>query len=130
MTSETLARSIVARLRDAGHQAYLVGGCVRDLLLGRAPKDFDVATDARPEAERERKLGPDDGQVDLHRLGEIRQLDDVLDADGKTGRERRDSRVPRRAEYVAHTRRLRELPHERVLATPGADYEEAHASCG
>jgi poly(A) polymerase len=49
MSSEKLARSIVARLRAAGHQAYLVGGCVRDLLLGREPKDFDVATDARPD---------------------------------------------------------------------------------
>ncbi|MBM3775957.1 MAG: CCA tRNA nucleotidyltransferase [Acidobacteria bacterium] len=35
-------------MRAAGHQAWLVGGCVRDLLLGRRPKDFDVATDARP----------------------------------------------------------------------------------
>jgi len=39
----------VGRLRTAGHQAWLVGGCVRDLLLGRRPKDYDVATDARPE---------------------------------------------------------------------------------
>lgn len=37
------------RLNGAGYQAYLVGGGVRDLLLGREPKDFDVATDARPE---------------------------------------------------------------------------------
>ncbi|MCG3170511.1 MAG: Poly(A) polymerase I [Pseudomonadales bacterium] len=36
-------------LRDAGHEAYLVGGCVRDLLLGYEPKDFDVSTSARPE---------------------------------------------------------------------------------
>jgi tRNA nucleotidyltransferase/poly(A) polymerase len=36
-------------LRAAGHQAYLVGGCVRDLILGRAVKDADVATSARPE---------------------------------------------------------------------------------
>ncbi len=48
-TEEKLARSIVARLRGAGHQAYLVGGCVRDLLLGREPRDFDIATDARPD---------------------------------------------------------------------------------
>jgi poly(A) polymerase len=34
------------RLRDAGYQAFLVGGGVRDLLLGREPKDFDIATDA------------------------------------------------------------------------------------
>ena len=38
----------VSRLRHMGHQAYLVGGCVRDLLLGRTPKDFDLATSAHP----------------------------------------------------------------------------------
>jgi len=49
VTPELLARSIVDRLRAAGHTAYLVGGCVRDLLLGRTPNDFDVATSARPD---------------------------------------------------------------------------------
>lgn len=39
---------VVSRLQEAGHEAYLVGGCVRDLLLGLEPKDFDVATDAPP----------------------------------------------------------------------------------
>lgn len=39
---------ILYRLKDSGHIAYLVGGGVRDLLLGREPKDFDVATDATP----------------------------------------------------------------------------------
>ena len=43
------ATAIVAWLRAAGHQAYFVGGCVRDLLLGRLPKDFDVATSATPD---------------------------------------------------------------------------------
>ena len=43
------AREIVATLRDAGHQAYFAGGCVRDLLLGVEPKDFDVATSATPD---------------------------------------------------------------------------------
>src|SRR5580700_11362575 len=42
------AISIVQTLRQRGFQAYLVGGCVRDLLLGREPKDYDVATDATP----------------------------------------------------------------------------------
>ncbi len=41
--------SIIRTLRERGHQAYLVGGCVRDLLLGREPADYDVATDATPE---------------------------------------------------------------------------------
>ena len=45
-------RQIVARLDEAGFEGYLVGGCVRDLLLGRAPKDYDVATSARPEEVR------------------------------------------------------------------------------
>jgi poly(A) polymerase len=43
------ALAIVRVLRDAGHQAYLAGGCVRDLLLGLAPKDYDVATAATPD---------------------------------------------------------------------------------
>ncbi|MFO7246304.1 MAG: HD domain-containing protein [Thermaerobacter sp.] len=42
-------RRVLLGLARAGHQACLVGGCVRDLLLGRPPSDWDVATDARPE---------------------------------------------------------------------------------
>jgi poly(A) polymerase len=43
------ALRIVRALRSAGHQAYLAGGCVRDLLLGRSPADYDVATSATPD---------------------------------------------------------------------------------
>lgn len=43
---------VIERLQQAGFVAYLAGGCVRDALLGRAPKDFDVATDATPDAVR------------------------------------------------------------------------------
>jgi poly(A) polymerase len=43
------ALRIIAALRAAGHQAYLAGGCVRDLLLGREPTDYDVATSATPD---------------------------------------------------------------------------------
>ncbi len=46
------AMKVVRRLLQAGHEAYLVGGCVRDLYLGHSPKDFDVATSATPEAIR------------------------------------------------------------------------------
>ena len=64
MDSETLARQVIETLRRAGHQAYLVGGCVRDLLLGRKPEDFDVATDARPD--RIMDLFPRSGRVGAH----------------------------------------------------------------
>ena len=43
------AISVIRALRDEGYQAYLVGGCVRDLLLHRKPADYDVATDALPD---------------------------------------------------------------------------------
>ncbi|HVK66906.1 MAG TPA: polynucleotide adenylyltransferase PcnB [Polyangium sp.] len=46
-------QKVIRRLTRHGHEAYLVGGCVRDLLLDRSPKDFDVATSARPEEVRE-----------------------------------------------------------------------------
>ena len=49
MVSKTFAISIVQTLRERRHQAYLAGGCVRDLLLGREPEDYDVATDATPD---------------------------------------------------------------------------------
>jgi poly(A) polymerase len=42
------ALKVIHRLHAHGHQAYFVGGCVRDLLLGRTPKDFDIATSAHP----------------------------------------------------------------------------------
>ena len=43
------AAKVCSVLREAGFQAYVVGGAVRDLLLGITPKDYDIATDARPE---------------------------------------------------------------------------------
>jgi poly(A) polymerase len=43
------ALQVLGELRAAGHEAYLAGGCVRDLLLGREPKDYDVATSATPD---------------------------------------------------------------------------------
>ena len=46
---EKVAREIAARLRESGHIAYFAGGCVRDMVRGLTPKDYDVVTDARPE---------------------------------------------------------------------------------
>src|SRR5213076_522291 len=49
LTEREFALEVVRRLREAGHEALWAGGCVRDELLGLVPKDYDVATDARPE---------------------------------------------------------------------------------
>jgi len=62
--SEVLAHRVIERLHGAGHQAFLVGGCVRDMLLGMKPKDYDVATDARPD--RIMDLFPNSGRVGAH----------------------------------------------------------------
>jgi poly(A) polymerase len=74
VTPEALARSTIDRLRAAGHAAYLVGGCVRDLLLGRTPNDFDVATSARPDEllrlfPRADRVGAHFGVVLIHEDG-------------------------------------------------------------
>jgi poly(A) polymerase len=63
-TASILAGRIIDVLHQAGHPAYLVGGCVRDLLLDRPAKDFDVATSARPEELL--RLFPGAGLVGAH----------------------------------------------------------------
>lgn len=67
-TPEDAAVAIVRRLRQQGHLALLAGGCVRDQLIGREPKDYDVATDATPDRivalfRRTRKVGIQFGVV-------------------------------------------------------------------
>lgn len=64
MTAAALAHSIIEKLQASGHQGWLVGGCVRDRLLGREAEDYDVATDARPE--RIMDLFPRSGSVGAH----------------------------------------------------------------
>jgi len=49
MTPRDIVLDLLRRLQEAGHEAYLVGGCVRDELCGMAPQDYDMATSARPE---------------------------------------------------------------------------------
>jgi len=61
MKPRELAERICTVLREAGHQAYFVGGCVRDLLLGHEPADYDVTTDATPD--RVQELFP--GSIDV-----------------------------------------------------------------
>jgi poly(A) polymerase len=52
VTRREKAISIVQRLRQEGHEAYLAGGCVRDMLLAKSPQDYDIATSAKPDAVR------------------------------------------------------------------------------
>jgi poly(A) polymerase len=61
---EKTAREVAARLRAAGHVAYFAGGCVRDMVRGLTPKDYDIATDVRPEAVQ--KLFPHTYAVGAH----------------------------------------------------------------
>ncbi len=69
---ESAARRVVSRLQKAGFTAYFAGGCVRDALRGVEPKDFDVATDARPE--QVQGLFPRTVAVGAH-FGVIRVMD-------------------------------------------------------
>src|SRR5947207_9393499 len=61
---EKTARKVAARLCEQGHIAYFAGGCVRDMVRGLTPKDYDIATDARPEAVQ--KLFPRTYAVGAH----------------------------------------------------------------
>jgi tRNA nucleotidyltransferase/poly(A) polymerase len=73
-TAREAAHAIVDALRERGHIALLAGGCVRDMLLGLRPKDYDVATDARPDRVLEafpnaRKVGAKFGVILVRKYG-------------------------------------------------------------
>lgn len=71
----TEVSDVSSTLRNAGFEAYLVGGCVRDLLIGRSPKDWDVTTNANPEEVQE--LFPDSFYTnDFGTVGVLRETDD------------------------------------------------------
>src|SRR6202034_4258172 len=74
MNDREFAEQICRTLRTAGHQAYLVGGCGRDILLSREPADYDVATDATPD--RVQQLFPHSLAVGA-KFGVIVVLEDV-----------------------------------------------------
>jgi len=72
--ARSAAKDILTALRAAGHAAYFAGGCVRDMLLGLPPTDFDIATDAHPQSvlklyPRARKVGVKFGVVLVRRFG-------------------------------------------------------------
>jgi putative nucleotidyltransferase with HDIG domain len=79
MLQRERAENIVERLRREGYEAWFAGGCVRDLLLGRAPEDFDVATSAHPEVVLE--MFPKTFAVGAH-FGVVLVADEHEDEDG------------------------------------------------
>lgn len=99
MTPRELAADICHRLHASGFQAYLVGGCVRDLVLGREPEDYDVATDAHPA--RVQELFPSSVDVGA-RFGVILVVADGAQVEVATFRSDvgySDGRHPDRVEY-------------------------------
>ena len=108
MNSEALSKTVIRKLRSSGHQAWLVGGCVRDLLLGVKPKDYDVSTDARPD--RVMELFPSSGQVGAH-FGVVLVRDDFSQVEVATFRSDREYVDGRRPAGV----RFETDPREDVL---------------
>jgi poly(A) polymerase len=101
MQPRELADSICDALEDAGFQAFLVGGCVRDLLLGREPADYDVASNATPEQVLE--LFPDGITVGAQ-FGVILVLREAVKVEVATFRcdaGYSDGRHPDRVEYAS-----------------------------
>lgn len=100
-----LAIHLASRLRDAGHQAYLVGGSVRDLLLEQEPKDFDIATDATPAVLQ--KLFPSARQVGAH-FGVILVMEEGVQVEVATFRSDHaylDGRRPEGVDFETDPRR-------------------------
>src|SRR4029077_6357260 len=99
MTPRELAADICRKLQASGFKAYLVGGCGRDLLLGREPEDYDVATDAHPA--RVQQLFPSSVDVGA-RFGVILVIADGAQVAGAaflSGISYSDRRHPDRVEY-------------------------------
>lgn len=93
MSARKTAEEVVRKLREAGHETYFAGGCVRDMVMGREPEDYDIATSASPEVTM--KLFPQNVAVGaafgvvLVRIGDHEHEVATFRADGPTADERR-----------------------------------------
>lgn len=116
MNARKLAEAICSVLRGAGHQAYLVGGCVRDLLLGREPADYDVATDATPD--RVLQLFPGSIAVGA-RFGVILVQQDTAQVEVATFRADVGSSDGRHPDRVIYSRTAREDAERRDFTING-----------
>ncbi len=94
------AEQTLSRLRDAGHQALFAGGCVRDMLRGFEPKDYDIATDATPEEVL--KIFPQGNTVGAH-FGVVLVKQDEFSFEIATFRAEGEYRDGRRPESVTFT---------------------------
>jgi len=101
MQPREFANRICGTLREAGHQAYLVGGCVRDLLLQREPEDFDIATDATPD--RVQELFPGSITVGA-RFGVVIVVADAVQVEVATFRSDRGYSDGRHPDSVVYSR--------------------------
>jgi poly(A) polymerase len=116
-----LAERICRTLGEAGHQAYLVGGCVRDIILGREPADYDVATDATPD--RVQQLFPESLAVGAQ-FGVIIVTDGDAQVEVATFRSDvgySDGRHPDRVEYTTSAKedvRRRDFTANALLLDP------------
>ena len=100
---------VIERLRESGHTAYLAGGCVRDELLGSAPKDYDVATDAPPDRvsmlfPRTREVGRAFGVVHVPIEGIVTEVATFRTESSYSDRRRPDEVRFASAEEDAHRR--------------------------
>ena len=100
-----IAAGIVLKLRRAGFDSWLVGGCVRDLVIGKAPKDFDVATAARPEEVM--NLFPHSIPVGVA-FGVVTVVEEGRNFEVATFREERDYQDGRRPESLRYSKTPRE----------------------
>ncbi len=126
MTPRELSLRIIETLREAGHTAYLVGGCVRDMLLGVGPADYDVATDANPE--QIVACFPDALPVGAH-FGVVlvrdRQSEGESQVEVATFRTDHDYRDGRHPESVRFTRSAEEDVKRRDFTVNGLLYDPA-----
>ena len=96
-----IAVRIVRKLRDAGFDSYLVGGCVRDLVSGKQPKDFDITTSARPEEVM--RIFPHSIPIGAS-FGVVTVVEDGHNFEVATFREERDYMDGRRPETLRYSK--------------------------
>ena len=122
VTPRERALRIIETLRDAGHTAYLVGGCVRDMLLDVEPADYDVATGANPE--QIAACFPDAAPVGAH-FGVVLIRDSESQIEVATFRTDHDYRDGRHPQSVSFTRSAEEDVRRRDFTVNGLLYDSA-----